>query len=73
MNLEEQFILEHLLFKVRTCRVCGIEKELLTDFYRTRKNRKSLSAYSYECKECTKKRILEARKKDTHRWEYPDW
>jgi len=31
------------------------------------------SAYSYECKECTKKRILSKRKSDTAKWEYPDW
>ena len=27
------------------------------------------ASYSYECKECTKKRV----KKSNNTWEYPDW
>ena len=35
---------------------------MLESFYRTRKNDKLASSYSYECKECTVKRIKESRK-----------
>jgi len=31
------------------------------------------SAYSYECKECTIKRVREKRKVKQKEWEYPDW
>lgn len=74
MNIEDQFSLEHLIFKERRCRTCGKEKDLLTDFYLIRKNKRPFpSAYSYECKACTVKRIIEARKKDHTNWSYPDW
>ena len=74
MTFEESFELEHLFLNERKCRSCGLTKNLLNDFYLTRKDRGTLpSAYSYECKQCTKKRILNARKTDTNRWEYPDW
>ena len=81
MNLDEdnfvdQVNLEHLLFHERTCRVCGKRKNLLDDFYLSYKDRKSLpSSYSYECKECTIKRIIDNRKKQTPflDWDYPDW
>ncbi len=74
MTFEESFELEHLFLNERKCRSCGLTKNLLNDFYLTRKDRGTLpSAYSYECKQCTKKRILNARKRDTNRWEYPDW
>ncbi len=76
MDLDRQIQLEHLLFQDRVCRVCGIEKNLLTDYYLTRKDRGDKpSAYSYECKSCTIKRIIETRKNGTSipEWEYPDW
>ena len=76
MDLNDQLELEHLLFFDRKCRVCGEVKSLLDDFYLTRKDRKPLpSAYSYECKECTKKRIIINRMSSNifGRWEYPDW
>ena len=74
MDLEDQFSLEHLIFKERKCRLCGEVKDLLTDFYLTRKNKRPFaSAYSYECKLCTVKRILASRKKNNIRWSYPDW
>ena len=75
MDFEEEFELEHLLFKERKCRSCGQVKDLLTDFYKIRKGRLNLSAYSYECKECTIKRILDARKRSHKRVSdiYPDW
>ena len=76
MDLDDQFSLGHLLFFDRKCRVCGEIKNLLDDFYLTRKDRKPLpSAYSYECKDCTLKRIKKSRKSKIVRseWEYPDW
>jgi len=48
----------------------------MDEFYLTRKGRGAFpSAYSYECKECTKKRIIKNRKssQNTIAWEYPDW
>jgi hypothetical protein len=75
MDLEEQFEVEHLLFTERKCRVCGIKKSLIDSFYKTRKNNTLLSSYSYECKECTIKRIKESKKSKTYstEWQYPDW
>ena len=76
MDIENEFDLEHLLFVERTCRVCDQRKNLIEDFYLTRKDRGSYpSAYSYECKECTKKRIMANRQsnKVDDKWEYPDW
>tara|TARA_B100001939_G_scaffold9115_1_gene8286 strand:- start:694 stop:939 length:246 start_codon:yes stop_codon:yes gene_type:complete len=81
MNLDDQIELEHLLFFERKCRICGKVKSLLDDYYLTRKDRKPLpSSYSYECKECTKKRIINARKIDMPyepvpriKDVYPDW
>ena len=48
----------------------------MDDFYLTHKGRGSFkSAYSYECKECTKDRIVKNRKSSFKqiKWEYPDW
>ena len=76
MDLGDQINLEHILLFDRKCRVCGETKNLIDDFYLTRKGRGALpSAYSYECKECTKRRVLSNKKKNTHKemWEYPDW
>jgi len=75
MDIEDQFSLEHLLFRERTCRVCGETKDLLTDFYNIRKGKKYLpSSYSYECKDCTIKRITNRRqRKHPQLSEYPDW
>jgi hypothetical protein len=39
MDVEDQFSLEHLIFKDRKCRVCGKVKSLMDDFYVTRKDR----------------------------------
>ena len=76
MDLDKQIKLGHLLLADRKCRVCGETKNLIDAFYRTRKDRGPVaSSYSYECKECTIKRIIES-KKDTPlaiNWEYPDW
>jgi len=74
MEFEEEFELEHLLFQHRKCRSCFKVKDLMSDFYKTRRG-SGPSAYSYECKQCTKKRILNARKTEqkVRKWEYPDW
>ena len=73
MDLEDQINLQHILLFDRECRVCGETKNLIDDFYLTRKGRGALpSAYSYECKECTIKRVKSKKKKDIV-WEYPDW
>ena len=61
---EDQYELEHLLFNERKCRTCHVTKDLLLDFYLIRKNKKGFpSSYSYECKECTIKRVSESKKK----------
>ena len=80
MDIEDQFSLEHLLFKERTCRTCGEIKDLMSDYYVIRKSKKYLpSSYSYECKVCTIKRITNKRqqRKECQRevvnWQYPDW
>lgn len=76
MEFDKQIKLGHLLFIDRKCRVCGETKNLMDDFYRTRKDRGYVSSsYSYECKECTIKRIIESRKNKSRSvdWQYPDW
>ena len=75
MDLDEQIKLGHLLLQERVCRICGERKNLLDSYYRVRKNEKLASSYSYECKECTIKRITDRRKRnpDSSDWTYPDW
>lgn len=76
MDVDKQVNLEYVLLYERECRVCGQTKNLIEDFYLTRRGRGSFpSSYSYECKECTKNRVLKNRKNKTPRckWEYPDW
>ena len=76
MELDKQIKLGHLLLSERRCRICGEEKNLLENFYRTRKDRGPVaSSYSYECKVCTVRRIVESRKKGLPfpEWTYPDW
>ena len=76
MDLDGQIRLGHLLLNDRKCRVCGEVKNLIDGFYRTRKNRGPVpSSYSYECKECTIKRVVSNRmvSKVLDKWEYPDW
>jgi hypothetical protein len=63
MDLDSQIKLGHLLLNERKCRICGETKNLIEDFYRTRKDRGAVpSSWSYECKKCTIKRICESRK-----------
>ena len=78
MDLDGQIRLGHLLLNDRKCRTCGELKNLIEGFYRTRKNRGPVpSSYSYECKECTIKRVLSSRNKRKKIFqdlcEYPDW
>ena len=75
MEFDKQIKLGHLLLTDRKCRVCGETKNLVDGFYRTRKDRGPVaSSYSYECKECTVKRIKISRTKNKQvYWEYPDW
>ncbi len=76
MEIDKQIGLSHLFLTDRKCRVCGNLKNLIGDFYRTRKDRGAVaSSYSYECKECTIKRIKDSKKINLSQvmWEYPDW
>ena len=76
MELDKQIRLGHLLFTDRKCKICGETKNLVESFYRTRKDRGAVaSSYSYECKECTKKRVVLSKmvNKVLDKWEYPDW
>ena len=74
MDIDGQIKLGHLFFIERKCRHCKKDKVLLEDFYRIRRG-VSASSYSYECKECTKQRIIQTRKnkRDNDVWGYPDW
>lgn len=75
MEIDNQIKFGHLLLVDRKCRVCGEVKNLIDSYYRTRKDRGPVaSSYSYECKECTVRRI--STKRDTKiidYWTYPDW
>ena len=76
MDLDKQLKLGHLLLVDRQCRTCGEMKNLVDGFYRTRKDRGPVSSsYSYECKECTIKRVVLNRVVTGvfDKWEYPDW
>ncbi len=76
MDIDSQIKLGHLLLNDRKCKTCGEVKNLIEGFYRTRKNRGAVpSSYSYECKMCTIKRIVENKKKKDSfcHWTYPDW
>ena len=72
MELEDQFGLEHLLFEQRKCKVCGETKELINDFYKTRKDRGNVPS-AYECKRCSIKRVSKSRKRKELVEIYPDW
>lgn len=74
MELDNQLKLGHLLFKERKCKTCQEQKSLVDDFYKIRKG-SGVSSYSYECKECSKKRVIKNRENKNYRtkWEYPDW
>ncbi len=63
MDFENQLQTEHLLMVDRICRTCGIEKGLLADFYRCKKDPSLLSSYSYECKQCATERVKKRSKR----------
>jgi hypothetical protein len=76
MEIDKQIKFGHLLLTDRKCRACGEIKNLMDGFYRTRKDRGPVaSSYSYECKECTIKRIIISKmtSRVLDKWEYPDW
>ncbi len=76
MDLDDHLNFDHLFLYERKCRVCGQTKNLIGEFYRTRKDRGPVSSsFSYECKECTKRRVIKSRKPviSEVKWEYPDW
>jgi predicted nucleic acid-binding Zn ribbon protein len=76
MDLDGQIRLGHLLLNDRKCKTCGEIKNLVDEFYRTRKDKGAVpSSYSYECKECTIKRVVASKmvSKVLDKWEYPDW
>lgn len=74
MDIGDQIKYGHLLLVDRKCRVCKEMKNLIDGFYQTRKDRGPVSSsYSYECKDCTIKRITKSRNQDNIIWEYPDW
>lgn len=76
MEIDKQIKFGHLLLVDRKCRTCGEIKNLIDGFYRTRKDRGAVSSsYSYECKECTIKRVTSSRTNfiPKVKWEYPDW
>ena len=58
MNIDRQLKTDHLLLEERVCRVCGVNKNLLSDFHLSRSKNPNLpSSYSYECKECARIRV----------------
>ena len=76
VEIDKQIKLSHLLLNDRKCRVCDELKNLVGEFYRTRKDRGPVaSSYSYECKECTKKRVNDRKRNKSSLIEckYPDW
>ena len=64
MDLDDQLTTAHLLLETRVCRKCGLDKNLLADFYMCRKDPTLASSYSYECKECTIKRTVRYNKEN---------
>ncbi len=59
MELDDQLSNAHLLLETRTCRVCKKDKNLIADYYLSRKDPTLASSYSYECKDCCIKRTVE--------------
>ena len=66
MEIDEQFSTAHLLLETRVCRVCGKDKNLVGDYYLSRKDPTLPSSYSYECKECVVKRTTAYNKKNSY-------
>ena len=74
MDIDSQIKHGHLFLTDRKCRTCGEVKNLIEEFYKTKKGM-TASCYSYHCKECSVSRILKSRKnkKTLFDWQYPDW
>jgi len=69
VDLDEPVLFLH----ERKCRVCGKTYSLTEGFYLTRKNRgEKPSSYSYECKNCTIKRV-KTKRRSSKVDIYPDW
>ena len=66
MEIDEQVTTGHLLLETRVCRVCGKEKNLVDEYYLSRKDPTLPSSYSYECKECVVKRTTAYNKKNAY-------
>ena len=66
MEIDEQLSNAHLLLETRVCRVCQKEKNLVDDYYLSRKDPTLPSSYSYECKECVVKRTTAYNKKNSY-------
>ena len=66
MEIDDQVTTGHLLLETRTCRRCGKEKNLVDDYYLSRKDPTLPSSYSYECKECTVRRTTDYNKKNSY-------
>ena len=75
MDIEGSVNVGHLILETRVCRKCGNEKNLLDDYYRSRKDPTKSSSYSYECKDCTRKRSLKYhhQKSDHHGLSHDDF
>ena len=66
MEIDEQVTTGHLLWETRVCRVCKKEKNLVDDYYLSRKDPTLPSSYSYECKDCAVKRTTAYNKKSAY-------
>ena len=66
MEIDEQVTTGHLLWETRVCRVCQKEKNLVDDYYLSRKDPTLPSSYSYECKDCAVKRTTAYNKKNAY-------
>ena len=63
-DLDNQLKVNHLFLEQRECRTCSKTKNLIGDFYLSRKDPTLASSYCYECKECTRSRVTKNYKKN---------
>ena len=66
-DLDNQLKVNHLFLENRKCRTCGEKKNLIADFYLSRKDPTLVSSYAYECKVCTRERVTKNYSKDPNR------
>ena len=59
MDIDFELETQHLFLIDRVCVVCGKQKNLIADFYKSRPDATKISSYAYECKECTRDRVRE--------------